>query len=80
MMGCSNPHPHGQIWANATVPDEPAKESMAQRDYQAAPTLHACFAIIWNWNAARGERLIAENNHFSRPWCLSGRSGRLKLC
>lgn len=27
IMGCSNPHPHGQIWAQRTVPDEPAKES-----------------------------------------------------
>ena len=25
-MGCSNPHPHGQIWANQSVPDELAKE------------------------------------------------------
>ena len=21
-MGCSNPHPHGQIWANSFLPDE----------------------------------------------------------
>lgn len=26
VMGCSNPHPHGQIWAQETIPDEPAKE------------------------------------------------------
>ena len=25
-MGCSNPHPHGQIWAQRSIPDEPAKE------------------------------------------------------
>jgi UDPglucose--hexose-1-phosphate uridylyltransferase len=31
IMGCSNPHPHGQIWAQHTVPDEPAKESRAQK-------------------------------------------------
>ena len=29
-MGCSNPHPHGQIWAQRTVPGEPAKESAQQ--------------------------------------------------
>jgi len=23
MMGCSNPHPHGQIWAQKTIPEEP---------------------------------------------------------
>ncbi len=30
MMGCSNPHPHGQIWATAHVPDEAAIEDRHQ--------------------------------------------------
>jgi UDPglucose--hexose-1-phosphate uridylyltransferase len=30
VMGSSNPHPHGQIWAQSTVPVEPAKESARQ--------------------------------------------------
>lgn len=25
-MGCSNPHPHGQVWATEHTPEEPAKE------------------------------------------------------
>ena len=33
MMGCSNPHPHGQIWANATLPQEPTIEQQQQRAY-----------------------------------------------
>jgi UDPglucose--hexose-1-phosphate uridylyltransferase len=33
MMGASNPHPHCQIWATASIPDEPAKELVAQRAY-----------------------------------------------
>ena len=33
MMGASNPHPHGQIWANHTVPGELAKESNGQLEY-----------------------------------------------
>jgi UDPglucose--hexose-1-phosphate uridylyltransferase len=33
MMGCSSPHPHGQIWATNYIPDEPALEDMAQRAY-----------------------------------------------
>lgn len=36
MMGCSNPHPHCQIWANQTVPDEAASEHAAMADYHAA--------------------------------------------
>jgi len=30
IMGCSNPHPHGQIWANQTIPNEPSKEQDSQ--------------------------------------------------
>jgi UDPglucose--hexose-1-phosphate uridylyltransferase len=33
MMGASNPHPHCQIWATASIPEEPAKELAAQRAY-----------------------------------------------
>ncbi len=33
MMGASNPHPHCQIWATASIPGEPAKEMAAQRAY-----------------------------------------------
>jgi len=33
MMGCSNPHPHGQIWATDFIPDELAVEDERQRAY-----------------------------------------------
>jgi UDPglucose--hexose-1-phosphate uridylyltransferase len=33
MMGCSNHHPHAQIWATRSLPDEPGKELEAQRRY-----------------------------------------------
>jgi UDPglucose--hexose-1-phosphate uridylyltransferase len=36
VMGCSNPHPHGQIWATSYVPDLPAREDARQRAYHAA--------------------------------------------
>lgn len=32
-MGCSNPHPHGQVWANDFIPNEIAREDAMQRDY-----------------------------------------------
>jgi UDPglucose--hexose-1-phosphate uridylyltransferase len=35
MMGASNPHPHGQIWALNTLPNEPKKEDERQRAYLA---------------------------------------------
>lgn len=33
MMGCSNPHPHGQIWANTSVPDGLSCEVASQEAY-----------------------------------------------
>ncbi len=33
MMGCSNPHPHGQIWAQSTIPEEPRKKTLQQKEY-----------------------------------------------
>jgi UDPglucose--hexose-1-phosphate uridylyltransferase len=33
MMGCSNPHPHGQIWATDYLPDEVALEDLRQHAY-----------------------------------------------
>lgn len=33
IMGCSNPHPHGQIWAQETLPEEPKKEGIQQKNY-----------------------------------------------
>jgi UDPglucose--hexose-1-phosphate uridylyltransferase len=33
VMGCSNPHPHGQIWAQQSIPGEPAKELEQMRRY-----------------------------------------------
>ncbi|HEY7921769.1 MAG TPA: galactose-1-phosphate uridylyltransferase, partial [Vicinamibacteria bacterium] len=31
MMGCSNPHPHGQIWATSAIPLVPARKLATQR-------------------------------------------------
>jgi UDPglucose--hexose-1-phosphate uridylyltransferase len=36
MMGCSQPHPHGQIWATGHLPDEAVREDLHQRRYFAA--------------------------------------------
>lgn len=33
MMGASNPHPHGQIWGNASLPNEARRENLAQTGY-----------------------------------------------
>ncbi len=33
VMGCSNPHPHGQIWACSFIPEEISKELKQQKEY-----------------------------------------------
>ena len=33
MMGASNPHPHGQIWATSSIPEACAKELLSQQNY-----------------------------------------------
>jgi UDPglucose--hexose-1-phosphate uridylyltransferase len=63
VMGCSNPHPHGQIWAQSTVPDEPAKESEKQAEYyqQHKRSLLADYLAL---ELKEKERIIIENESF----------------
>jgi len=35
VMGCSNPHPHGQVWASDFMPQLPAREDECQRGFAA---------------------------------------------
>jgi UDPglucose--hexose-1-phosphate uridylyltransferase len=64
IMGCSNPHPHSQIWAVSYLPVEPAKELAAQQAY-----LHQqgnC--LLCDTLAAErhsGQRIVAANEHFT---------------
>jgi len=63
MMGASNPHPHGQIWATEHLPNEPAKEQTAQLAYRAAHG--ACLLCDYlALELARGERIVCANDHF----------------
>jgi len=64
MMGCSNPHPHSQIWATSHVPNEPAKELRAQSDYlRANGTCLLCDYLAQEQRS--GERVVASNQHFT---------------
>lgn len=64
MMGASNPHPHGQIWANATVPDEIAKEERAFAEYQQRHG--ACLLCRYlEKEQAEGTRVVCENGEFA---------------
>jgi len=63
MMGCSNPHPHGQVWATAHVPQEIAAEDAQQRAYYAEHG-RALLADVAEREAAAGERVVEINDHW----------------
>jgi UDPglucose--hexose-1-phosphate uridylyltransferase len=63
VMGCSNPHPHGQLWAQGRLPNEPAKEDHQQRLYQ-HETGHNLLVDYVNLEAERQERIIVQNDHW----------------
>ncbi|WP_353229404.1 UDP-glucose--hexose-1-phosphate uridylyltransferase [Novosphingobium sp.] len=63
MMGCSSPHPHGQIWASDFVPSELIDEDREQAAWYAsygAPLLDTVAAR----ELAAGGRVVAHNPHW----------------
>ena len=63
LMGASNPHPHGQIWANANPPNESQKEDTAQREYYAGRQL----CLLCDYLAVELKsrvRVVSENEGF----------------
>ena len=63
MMGSSNPHPHGQIWATGHVPNEPAAEGAAQKAYfeEHGRTLLGDYL---KQELAIGARVVCENEEW----------------
>jgi UDPglucose--hexose-1-phosphate uridylyltransferase len=63
VMGCSNPHPHGQVWASDTLPNEPAREDGQQSRYLAdngSPLL----VDYLQRELQSGERIVVEEEHW----------------
>ncbi len=60
MMGASNPHPHGQIWATESIPNEPAKERQMQAAYFEAHGRKLLLDYLALELTAR-DRLVCEN-------------------
>ncbi|MEQ1547672.1 MAG: UDP-glucose--hexose-1-phosphate uridylyltransferase [Chakrabartia sp.] len=63
MMGCSNPHPHGQIWATHHIPDEILTEDKYQRAYYENNDSPMLFDLAER-ESARGERVVVKNEHW----------------
>ncbi|MBU0474336.1 MAG: UDP-glucose--hexose-1-phosphate uridylyltransferase [Bacteroidetes bacterium] len=64
VMGASNPHPHGQIWAQHSIPMEPLKEQNNQKKYFDAhkTTLLNDYLKL---ELDRNERIVYENENFA---------------
>jgi UDPglucose--hexose-1-phosphate uridylyltransferase len=63
VMGCSNQHPHGQIWANETVPVLPAAEGVKQKEYlEKNKTCLLCDYV--NLEKNMQARIVLENDAF----------------
>lgn len=63
MMGASNPHPHGQIWASESVPNEVLKEQTQQAKYLTEKGECLLCAYV-RLEQAKAERIVFENDDF----------------
>lgn len=63
VMGCSNPHPHGQIWSQSTIPNEVAKKDQQQKAYFEEKR-SSLLGDYLEQELALNERIIFENKHF----------------
>jgi len=84
MMGCSNPHPHGQVWSLSIVPDLPATEYARMKEYAKAdqtesnaprsetgrPNLLLEYANFELSIERSSGRVVASNDHWVAvvPW------------
>jgi UDPglucose--hexose-1-phosphate uridylyltransferase len=63
IMGCSNPHPHGQIWSSSSVPLELTKETVQQKNYYENNQTSLLSAYI-SLELKKKERVVLENDDF----------------
>ena len=63
MMGCSNPHPHGQVWATSYLPNEALAEDEHQRAYFAEHRRPLLLDVVER-EAGLGERVVVQTAHW----------------
>ncbi|KAF8906031.1 HIT-like domain-containing protein [Gymnopilus junonius] len=84
MMGCSNPHPHGQVWSLSVVPTLPAQELQSLKNYALTTTtpseapngLNGRPCLLCEYAHAElkvpreGGRIVVSNRHWVAvvPW------------
>lgn len=63
VMGCSNPHPHGQIWAQSSLPTQVEKTHTSLHEYFSKNNSNLLLDYLAQ-ELERKERIVIENNHF----------------
>ncbi|KAK3704807.1 galactose-1-phosphate uridyl transferase [Vermiconidia calcicola] len=69
-MGCSNPHPHGQIWTTTSLPEEPGIELQHLARYRHEHSGAHMLEDYAKLESEKGERTVFENSSFwaGCPW------------
>lgn len=69
-MGCSNPHPHCQIWTTSTLPEEPAAEFVQMAKYRAEHGGRHLLADYVKLEMEKQERIVYQSSSFLVvcPW------------
>jgi len=63
IMGCSNPHPHGQIWAQRSIPQEVQKKIVQQKKYW-DQNGRSILGDYINQERIAQQRIVSENDSF----------------
>lgn len=69
-MGCSNPHPHGQIWTSTGTPEEPAAELVQLQKYRQEHPGSNLLHDYAKLEVEKEERVVFQNKSFVVvcPW------------
>lgn len=63
LMGCSNPHPHSQIWATEYVPSLPSAVNSSQRAYWKSHNT-SLLSDYLRWEVGQEERIVCSNEEW----------------
>ncbi|MBI3166916.1 MAG: UDP-glucose--hexose-1-phosphate uridylyltransferase [Chloroflexi bacterium] len=64
MMGCSNPHPHSQLWSQSQLPNEIVKELATQKEYFRVNNRQLLLDYVQEEHKQK-DRILFANNHFT---------------
>ena len=69
-MGCSNPHPHGQVWITSSLPEELSQELAQLQNYRKEQDGAHLLEDYASLESEEKERVVFENNGFLAlcPW------------